>query len=754
MNDTTLPTPAGYRPSDYFPSSGSQSEPPKVIGRYEIRELLGTGAFGRVYLAYDPHMERDVAVKTPIIDPESHREFQREGRIVARFRHQNICPVFDVGVHENLPYIVMYYATGGTLDQILKSRRPPPRETLRIIGQISQGLEYSHAQKVFHRDLKPANVLFDRGATHASQLLLTDFGVARAAGTVSLKSQALKGSPHYMAPEQWGEGSKFGNISAQTDIYSLGVLMFRALTGETPFQGGLYELMAHHCVTPPRRPSDVWPGLNPRIDDLCLKALAKQPADRYKSATAFTQAITDYLRNVPVDQDYKETRTSSPPNPKPSTTSADPTPAASPVPLPPIPPPPTVPVQPTPALVVPEPAAPNDSPTPAGFWGRLFGTKEKPPATTSPGPVPAVPVFTTPQPSGPTPTFRMQFDAYDIVDKIAEGGMGTVYKARYRDTGAIVALKVITPSVAKNPVLLQRFEREFMAAKALNHPNVVKALGFIATPQPFLVMEYVDGLSIGQRIEQRGAYPEAEALRLIGQVCDGLQQAHKQGVVHRNVKPDKILVTREGVAKLTDMGLVKEVEGDMNLTRTGRPLGTPHYMAPEQFRNAKTVDVRGDIYSLSATLYAMVTGVVPFDNASPLDCWMKKIRQEFPTPKELNPTLSDRVDWAIRRAMSAEPGQRPSSCREFLEDLTGQTRSVPVGAPPAPVAVVGDVWYLVYRDQNNQPHTVKGSTDGIRKALLDRLLGDPSGIVVSRKKNGEFVPLSSTPEFRDLVVKP
>ncbi|QJW96265.1 serine/threonine protein kinase [Frigoriglobus tundricola] len=349
-------------------------------------------------------------------------------------------------------------------------------------------------------------------------------------------------------------------------------------------------------------------------------------------------------------------------------------------------------------------------------------------------------------------TVPTQLGVYDIVSKIAEGGMGTVYKGRNRNTGEIVAVKVIAPATAKNPILLQRFEQEFRAAKVLDHPNVVKALDYSgALPHPFLVMEFVDGMSIGQRIEQRGAYAEAEAVRLIGQVCDGLQRAHKQGLVHRDVKPDNILVTHDGVAKLTDMGLVKEVEGDLNLTRTGRGLGTPHYMAPEQFRNAKTVDVRGDIYSLGATLYAMVTGVVPFDNASPLDCWMKKIRNEFPPPRELNPALSERVDWAIRRAMSAEPGQRPASCREFIEDLTGQAKSA---GPAAPAAAAADVWYLVYRDENNQPHTVKGSTDGIRKALRDRLLGDPAGIVVSRTKHGSFVPLHSTPEFRDLVVTP
>src|SRR3954447_1284512 len=286
----------------------------------------------------------------------------------------------------------------------------------------------------------------------------------------------------------------------------------------------------------------------------------------------------------------------------------------------------------------------------------------------------------------PETSVPSQLGIYDVLSKIADGGMGTVYKAKNRTNGEIVAVKVIAPATAKNPILLQRFEREFAAAKVLDHPNVVKAIDYCgAQPHPFLVMEFVDGLSIGQRIEQRGAYPEAEALRLVAQVCDGLQRAHKQGLVHRDVKPDNILVNQDGVAKLTDLGLVKEVEGDLNLTRTGRGLGTPHYMAPEQFRNAKTVDVRGDIYSLGATLYAMVTGVIPFDNASPLDCWMKKIRNEFPAPKELNPAVSDRVDWAIRRAMSAEPGQRPSSCREFLEDLPGQSR--PAAAPPGqPVA--------------------------------------------------------------------
>src|SRR5262249_42699956 len=266
--------------------------------------------------------------------------------------------------------------------------------------------------------------------------------------------------------------------------------------------------------------------------------------------------------------------------------------------------------------------------------------------------------------------------------------------ARRRATGEVVAIKVIAAGPARNPILLQRFEREFQAARLLEHPNVVKALEYCGTgPHPFLVMEYVDGESVGQRLERSGAIPEGESVRLIAQVCDGLQRAHKQGLVHRDVKPDNILIARDGVAKLTDLGLVKDVEADLNLTKTGRGLGTPHFMAPEQFRNAKGVDVRGDIYSLGATLYAMVVGVIPFENASPLDCWMKKIRNEFPAPKELRPALSERVDWAIRRAMSAEPDRRPASCREFVEDLTGQSRLTPGAAPPGG-PTPDDVWYL------------------------------------------------------------
>jgi serine/threonine protein kinase len=342
---------------------------------------------------------------------------------------------------------------------------------------------------------------------------------------------------------------------------------------------------------------------------------------------------------------------------------------------------------------------------------------------------------------------------YDILSKIAEGGMGTVYKGRSRATGELVAIKIIPPATARNPTLLKRFEREFQTAHALNHPNVVRAIEFDASgASPFLVMEYVDGESLGQKIEREGKMPEGEAVRVIAQVCQGLHRAHKQGLVHRDVKPDNVMLTREGVAKLTDLGLVKDAAEELNLTRTGRGLGTPHFMAPEQFRDAKNADVRCDIYSVGATLYMMVTGAMPFGGCGPLDCWMKKVRNDFTPPNELNPDLSERMNWAILRAMSGNPEQRPASCREFVEDLTGHsTRPKPPGGTSS-----GDltVWYLVYHDENGEQHTVKGGVEAIRRALKDRLLGDASNIIASRQKQGPFQALKTYPEFRDLVVAP
>src|ERR1043165_9397314 len=265
---------------------------------------------------------------------------------------------------------------------------------------------------------------------------------------------------------------------------------------------------------------------------------------------------------------------------------------------------------------------------------------------------------------------RMQtIGNYELVEKIAEGGMGTVYKGRSLTSGMLVAIKIVPSHLLSNPVVLKRFEQEYNAARQIDNPNIVKALDFGRHEDTrYLVMEYVEGESLGQKIERDGRMDEKEAVRIIPQVAEALQKAHKQGLIHRDVKPDNVLITQAGEAKLTDLGLVKELETDLNLTRTGRGLGTPHFMAPEQFRNAKKADVRCDLYSLGATLYMMVTGALPFQSNGPLDAWMEKINNEIEAPRKRVASISERVDWAIRRSISPDPVHRPENCREFIED--------------------------------------------------------------------------------------
>jgi serine/threonine protein kinase len=264
---------------------------------------------------------------------------------------------------------------------------------------------------------------------------------------------------------------------------------------------------------------------------------------------------------------------------------------------------------------------------------------------------------------------------YDLLEQVGAGAVGTVYRAWHRPTQRVVAVKVMTPETAAHPVHLKRFEQEFRAARDLHHPNLVRTLDFCgAPPTPFLVMEFVEGESLGQQLERRGRLPEAEAVGLIVQVCLGLHVAHLRGLIHRDVKPDNILVTPEGTAKLTDLGLIKAVDADADLTRTGRGLGTPHFMAPEQFRNAKHADIRCDVYSLGATLYQTVTGELPFGKASgPLDAWLQKTRDQLPRPRQRCPQLSERVDYAIWRALRADPSLRPASCQELVGDLLGSS---------------------------------------------------------------------------------
>jgi eukaryotic-like serine/threonine-protein kinase len=261
---------------------------------------------------------------------------------------------------------------------------------------------------------------------------------------------------------------------------------------------------------------------------------------------------------------------------------------------------------------------------------------------------------------------------YEIIDLLGAGGMSHVYKARHATTGEVVAIKVPQERVVTNPVALKRFEQEFGVARLIKHPHLVRVLQYSHTDdKPYIVMEFVEGQSLGDRIQREGALPEAEAVRIIAQAASALQAAHQHKIIHRDVKPDNILLTARGKAKLTDLGLAKDLEAEHNLTMPMRGMGTPNFIAPEQFNDAKHADARCDVYSLAATLYMAVTGQAPFQARGNLSIWKKKLSNDLVSPRQLVPSLSERVEAAICRALAADPEGRPATCRQFMQELRG-----------------------------------------------------------------------------------
>ena len=268
-------------------------------------------------------------------------------------------------------------------------------------------------------------------------------------------------------------------------------------------------------------------------------------------------------------------------------------------------------------------------------------------------------------------------DRYEIHAPIGSGGMGTVYRALDRATGLPVAVKVLHAKVGENPIAHARLAVEFKAASGLDHPNIVRALAAECDGQiAFLVYELVEAGSLAARIDAHGKVPENTAVRTVTQVAQALHYAHERRVVHRDVKPDNILILPDGRAKLTDFGLAKDhTDPAQDLTRHASGLGTPHYMAPEQFADAKAADARCDVYSLAATLYEAVTGILPFDAKFPLAILTNKELLKIALPRAIVPGLSERVESAIMTALDPDPDRRPATCLEFFKLLTGRNRS-------------------------------------------------------------------------------
>lgn len=289
------------------------------IGPYQVTRQIGKGGMATVYQAHQAKLDRHVAVKVMheffVQDQDFLTRFEREARIVASLDHPNIVPIYDYDEFDHKPYLVMKHIDGMTLKDLLRKTTLRTESILQLLTPIADALTYAHAQGVLHRDVKPSNILIDQ----EGHPYLTDFGLARmvAQGESTMSADTMLGTPHYISPEQ---AKGLTNLTSRTDVYSFGIVLYELVTGRVPFMAdSSFAIVHEHIYSPPPSPSEINPKITPEVEDVLLKALEKNPDDRYATPNAL---IGDYQRALhgarvearPVRQQTKAQRDAPPPN--------------------------------------------------------------------------------------------------------------------------------------------------------------------------------------------------------------------------------------------------------------------------------------------------------------------------------------------------------------------------------------------------------------------------------------------------------
>ena len=258
---------------------------------------------------------------------------------------------------------------------------------------------------------------------------------------------------------------------------------------------------------------------------------------------------------------------------------------------------------------------------------------------------------------------------YELIEKIGEGGMAVVYKAKCRLLNRYVAIKILRPEYTKDEQFVENFKRESQSAAGLSHPNIVSVYDVGKEGNiHFIVMELVEGKTLSELIKEKGKLDYKEAIAITKQVASALSLAHKNQIVHRDIKPHNILITSSGVAKLADFGIAKAVSASTIIGGDDKVMGSVHYFSPEQARGAY-VDERSDIYSLGIVLYEMLTGKVPFDGDNPISIALMHINNPMPSVLDEVPGLPPQLDKIIKKATDKYQNNRYRTADEMIEDL-------------------------------------------------------------------------------------
>jgi hypothetical protein len=288
------------------------------------------------------------------------------------------------------------------------------------------------------------------------------------------------------------------------------------------------------------------------------------------------------------------------------------------------------------------------------------------------------PPASTPGQVSPDAALRPLSERFEILNELGRGGMGIVYRARDREAGEIVALKILNPEIASDSTVMERFKNELRLARKITHKNVCRTYDLHRFgPAAAIAMEYVDGESLRHILNRFGGLPLRKGVQVASQISDALKEAHSQSIVHRDLKPENVMLDREGNVKVMDFGIARSIE--TGTTLTGAVVGTPAYMAPEQ-AEGKRVDARADIYALGLILYEIFTGIPAFRGDTPLEVALKHIREAPTPPRGVEPTLPEHIERAILKCLEKDPAKRFRSVEELEAALTEKPKAAPAVA--------------------------------------------------------------------------
>jgi eukaryotic-like serine/threonine-protein kinase len=709
------------------------NEFPRRFGNYVLLRPLARGGMGALYLALSgPGDSAKLCVIKTVLphlaDKEYLQRFRDEAKVVVRLSHGNLVPVFDSGQVAGEIYLAMDFVEGkdlrATWNRCAKKGIAFPIDVaVHLCRELARGLHYAHTFsdiKLVHRDVSPPNVLL----SYSGEVRLTDFGLA--ASTLKLEKTApgiIYGKVSYMSPEQ----ARGEPLDGRTDLYAAGIILWELLTGRQLFPSGkpggagkdvvtaeelLRRVRDPEVIAPSKRATRV----PPELDRIALRALAPKLADRYANCEELRQDLATFLAQTAPATDsvrvasfltdlygpdieseriereglIKTAREwfSSGALPRAALLGAG---AGV------VPPPPPADAGARKAMVPPAGkagvpgagAAPGPRPdkTARAEKGTLVNgpnrhdrALDKRLTQSGDGASGSGDGHQSQNSLSAAVVGTVVGGRYYVRRLCGEGGMGRVYEAEHTDIGKRVALKILHPAYSQTPDLVERLRREARAASKISHPNVVDVTDSGTTPDGafFFVMEYLEGIELGELVFKEGRLDLRRALHIAGQVCRALQAAHEVNVIHRDLKPENVLILlRDGqkdFVKVLDFGIAKSGELDdekdshgrspRRLTHPGMTMGTPEYMAPEQAAG-RPADPRSDIYAAGGLLYEMLSGKPPYEGSNFMEILHKKANS-LPAPlSTLRDDVPPALDALITRTLAKDPAARPQSMDEL-----------------------------------------------------------------------------------------